>query len=322
MDILGRIKRFASKREFASIVILTIIIILNYFLQKNFFALAVLQSNLLTFTPSILVGMGQAIVIFAGGIDLSIGAQISLVNVILATMLATREDPGTVLLAFGAGLGASILMGLANGFVTGYLNIAPIIGTFATGPIWFGLALFILPQPGGAIPTWVVRAFNWRLSFISTPLLIILFAVLIWLFIKNRPLGRYIYAVGSNEYSAYANGINVRRIKLFSYVLGSFFAYLAALAITFQAASGDARLGSAYTLTAVAAAVVGGIALKGGQGTILGAIIGALVLNMVINLIYFANIPSTYQEFMKGIIIILALATAVIYKRRETRRAT
>jgi ribose transport system permease protein len=102
-------------------------------------------------------------------------------------------------------------------------------------------------------------------------------------------------------------------------MLGSFFVLLGAYAISLQAASGDARLGLSYTLTSVAAVVVGGIALKGGTGNVIGAIVGALVLNMVINLIFFAKIPSEYQEFTKGTIIILALALAVIYKRRESR---
>lgn len=316
---LTSLKKFAKSREFPALIILLIIIVLNFMLQPNFFDLNVLNVNLRTFTPSILVAIGEAIIILAGGVDLSVGAQMSLVNVILAVMMEDGQS-SSIVLAMLVAFGASLIMGAVNGFAAGYLNIPPIIGTFATGPIWFGLALFVLPQPGGAIPLSLVRGFSWKFALISTPLFVIIFALLIWQFIKRRPLGRYIYAVGSNEYSAYANGINVRFVKLLSYVLGSVFAYMAAVSITFQAASGDARLGTSYTLTAVAAAVVGGIALKGGQGSVTGAVIGALVLSMVINLIYFANIPSTYQEFMKGIIIIVALAMTAIYKRREAQR--
>jgi len=316
---LTSLKKFAKSREFPALIILLIIIALNFMLQPNFFDLNVLNVNLRTFTPSILVAIGEAIIILAGGVDLSVGAQMSLVNVILAVMMEDGQT-SSIVLALLVAFGASLVMGAVNGLAAGYLNIPPIIGTFATAPIWFGLALFVLPQPGGAIPLSLVRGFSWKFALISTPLFVILFALLIWQFIKRRPLGRYIYAVGSNEYSAYANGINVRFVKLLSYVLGSVFAYMAAIAITFQAASGDARLGTSYTLTAVAAAVVGGIALKGGQGSVNGAVIGALVLSMVINLIYFANIPSTYQEFMKGIIIIGALAMTAIYKRREAQR--
>jgi ribose transport system permease protein len=275
----------------------------------------------LTFTPLILISIGQAIIILSGGIDLSVGTQVSLINVILAVMMRNAGDNRAavipaMLVAFLTALG----MGFVNGFAAGYLFLPPMIATFATSAIWFGIALLILPSPGGFIPDWLVQGFSWKFSLISTPLIVIVLAYLFWvLIIKKRSLGRHIYAVGSNEAAAFANGIDTNQVKVLSYMLGSFFVLLGAFAITFQSASGDARLGASYTLTSIAAVVVGGISLKGGTGNVIGAVIGAIVLNMVINLIYFANVPSEYQEFTKGAIIIVALAMAVIYKRREAR---
>jgi ribose transport system permease protein len=320
MSISERLKKSTRNPEFPAVIILVAVIILNAILQKNFFAVDVLNINLLTFTPLILISIGQAIIILGGGLDLSVGQQVSLINVILAVMMADAgESRLAVLPAFGVAFLAAMGMGFVNGFTAGYLNLPPMIATFATSAIWYGMALFILPSPGGLIPTWLVRAFSWKWFLISTPLIVIVLAYALWLFIKRRPLGRYIYAVGSNEEAAFANGVNTRRVKLYSYMLGSFFVLLGAFAISFQAGSGDARLGLSYTLTSVAAVVVGGISLKGGSGNVIGAILGAIILNMVINLIYFANIPSEYQEFTKGAIIILALALAVIYRRREAR---
>lgn len=320
MSISERLKKSAQTPEFPAVIILVGVIILNAMLQKNFFAVDVFNINLLTFTPLILISIGQAIIILGGGLDLSVGQQVSLINVILAVMMANAgENRLAVLPAFAVAFLAAMGMGFVNGFTAGYLNLPPMIATFATSAIWYGMALFILPSPGGLIPTWLVRAFSWKWFLISTPLIVIVLAYALWLFIKRRPLGRYIYAVGSNEEAAFANGVNTRRVKLYSYMLGSFFVLLGAFAISFQAGSGDARLGLSYTLTSVAAVVVGGISLKGGSGNVIGAILGAIILNMVINLIYFANIPSEYQEFTKGAIIILALALAVIYRRREAR---
>jgi ribose transport system permease protein len=320
MDIIGRLRKYSQNPEFPSLIILVTVIVLNAFLQKNFLTLNVFQVNLRTFTPLILISMGQAIIILAGGLDLSVGQQVSLINVILAVMMANAGDNRlAVVPAVVVALAAALGMGFVNGFTAGYLNLPPMIATFATSAIWLGLGLLILPSPGGSIPSWLVQGFSWNYSLISTPLIVIVLAYLFWLFIKRRSLGRYIYAVGSNEQAAFANGVNTRRIKLLSYMLGSFFVLLGGFAITFQAASGDARLGLSYTLTSIAAVVVGGIALKGGTGNVIGAVIGAIVLNMVINLIYFANIPSEYQEFTKGAIIIFALALAVIYRRRESR---
>lgn len=318
MNLIQKIKQSSKSREFPSIVILLVIIAINIILQPSFFSINVLNSNLLTFTPLILVSIGQAIIILGGGLDLSVGAGISLINCILATVM--KDSPESILLAFLGGLVAAIVMGLINGFVTGYLRLPAMIATFATSAIWFGLALFIRPQPGGYVPYNVTSTFTFSVFIISIPLIIIVLSLLLWNYIKKRRLGRYIYAIGSNEQSAYANGINVERIKLMSYVLGFLFVYLAAISITMQTASGDAYLGSPYTLSSVAAVVIGGISLQGGRGKVYGAVIGALILNLVINVIYFANVPSIYQEFVKGMIIIVALATAIIYKTKETSR--
>ena len=321
MRITDRLVKSSRSPEFPSILILVTVILLNALLQKNFFAINVIHVNLLTFTPLILISMGQAVIVLTGGIDLSVGQQVSLINVILAVMMQNAGDNrAVVVLAMLVALVVALGMGFVNGFAAGYLNLPPMIATFATSAIWFGIALIILPSPGGSVPAWLVQSFSWAFSVISTSLIVIVLAYLFWLLIvRRRPLGRYIYAVGSNEAAAFASGVNTRRVKIMAYMLGSFFVLLGAMAITFQSASGDARLGAAYTLTSIAAVVVGGIALKGGRGNVIGAVIGAIVLNMVINLIYFANIPSEYQEFTKGATIILALTMAVIYRQREAR---
>ncbi|NPV87362.1 MAG: ABC transporter permease [Anaerolineae bacterium] len=320
MNFTAGLKRISRRPEFTSVVILLVIIFLNALLQKNFFATKVILTNLKTFTPLILISIGQAVIVLCGGIDLSVGSQVSLINVILATMM--RDSIGDSLPVLLLALGAAVGMGAVNGFSAGYLNLPPMIATFATQAIFFGLALFVLPHPGGVIPRWAVEAFKWHVWLISTPLVVIVLAMLLWEYIRRRRLGQYIYAVGSSEEAAFANGINTRWVKLMSYMIGSFFVMLGAYAITLQAASGDARLGLSYPLTSIAAVVVGGISLQGGRGNVIGAVFGALVMNMVINLIYFANIPSEYQEFTKGFIIILALAMAVIYRRNGARRQT
>ncbi len=322
MNMIERLKKSTRNPEMPALIILVVVIILNALLQKNFFAINVININLLTFTPLILVSIGQAIIILGGGIDLSVGYQVSLINVILAVMMQNAGDNWAAAIpALLVALVAALGMGFINGISAGFLNLPPMIATFATSAMWFGIALLILPSPGGLIPPWLVQAFSWKYSLISTPLIVIVLAYILWvLVVVRRPLGRYIYAVGSDEQAAFANGVNTRWVKVFSYMLGSFFVMLGALAITFQSGSGDARLGASYTLTSIAAVVVGGIALKGGTGNVIGAIMGAFILDIVINLIYFANVPSEYQEFTKGAIIILALALAVIYKRGEIRR--
>jgi ribose transport system permease protein len=315
MELWNSWKKVKAKPEFPSVMIFLFLVLVTAILQPNFMQSNVILSNIATFAPLILVSAGQAIIILSGGLDLSVGGSISLINCILASFMT--DSIGSVFLALSIAVACAVLIGVVNGFAAGYLKLPPMIATFATSSIWFGLALLLRPQPGGYIPSWAMQIYGFNFSLLSTPLILILLALIIWRLIKRRRLGHYIYSVGSNEFSAYANGINVQKTKLWAYVIGNLFVMLGSMAITCQISSGDAYMGLPYTLTSVASVVIGGISLSGGRGNVLGAVMGALILNLIINLIYFANIPSTYQEFSKGIIIIIALAAAVIYRKKE-----
>jgi ribose transport system permease protein len=123
-------------------------------------------------------------------------------------------------------------------------------------------------------------------------------------------------ATGSSADAVFKSGVDTRLVKLLGYVLAWLFVFGAALCISAQTSSGDARLGLPYTLNSVAAVVVGGISLAGGRGSMLGAICGALVLVLIGNVVYFAGIPSNYQEVFKGAVILLALGCTFIGARK------
>ena len=132
---------------------------------------------------------------------------------------------------------------------------------------------------------------------------------------------RHLYAVGGHEKAARASGIKVVRTKIFAYFVSGIFVAMAALCVVGQTATGDARSGQGFTLNSVAAAIIGGIAFSGGKGNYLGAAIGGVILGLLINIIYFAQITSFYQEFMKGAIIIVALLVGAVPRlRREISR--
>ena len=141
----------------------------------------------------------------------------------------------------------------------------------------------------------------------------------IWYFFKKRSLYRYIYAAGGNEAAAAANGIDTALIKVLAFILSSVIMFIAAVTVTAQTASGDAHVGLVFTLSSVAAAVIGGISLQGGKGTLAGAAMGACTMGLLINVIYFANISSLYQELIKGLIIIFALGLAVLPRLRQLK---
>ena len=306
----GLMCKVAAIPHFSTWLVLLLMVSVNVCLQPDFFSPDVIESNLATFTPLILISMAQALVIIVGGIDLSVGATVALLNVVLASLMAT--DGASVAMAIGAMLIVAILVGAANGLAVGYLRLPAMLSTLATSSVWFGLSLFMMPQPGGFVPDFYYQLYQARIfNLLPVPVLILAFAFAAWHLVKTRPLFRYLYAVGGNEESARASGIDISKTRLMTMVLAAFFLSIGALVVTAQTASGDARVGQAFTLTSIAAAVIGGTALKGGRGTLLGATLGACILGLLGNVIFFANLPSIYQEFIKGLIIIVSLGVGV-----------
>jgi ribose transport system permease protein len=212
----------------------------------------------------------------------------------------------------------ALLAGAMNGVLVAYLGLPSLIVTFATSAIWFGVALIFRPQPGGSIDPAFGDFYAGSVWGVPIALILILVAIGLWSTLQRFPLGRQLLAVGGNPVAAFHAGIDVRWVKFCDYCIAWCFVYLGSLAISAQTLSGDSRLGLPYTLTSVAAVVIGGISLAGGRGSVWGAAFGAIALGLVANVIYFAGIPSIYQEFFKGIVICIALSFTFIVGRRKT----
>jgi len=324
MAVRGAARRFVSKPEFSTLVILVIMFALTAILQQNFFETKSIVRNINAFTPLILMTMGQAAVILAGGIDLSAGTALSLFTCVLTTVMR-KADPWSGAYALAAVLAAAMAVGVINGIGIGYLRIPPVIVTFATSFIWLGAALFLRPTPGGQTVEWFKAFYNIgdvagvsaslkRVTDVIPPaLLLVIVGCLFWAFVSRTRTGRYIYAVGSSNDGAYESGIDTARVQLKACLVNSIFILLAALFFVGQNQSGDARMGDPFTLRAIAAAVVGGIALSGGRGSVYFALVGALVLSFVNKIIFFANISSSYQALVGGAIVILAILASQAY---------
>jgi ribose transport system permease protein len=298
-----------------AVFILLLVVILNAFLQPDFFTADSLSSNLQNAAPVILICMAQAVVVLAGELDLSVGAGISLVNCVLASVpaLAGWGIGATCLAALATALAA----GVCNGLLVGYFKQSSLIATFATGAIWFGGALALMPQPGGTVPEGLGEWFAMRVVGFPLAAVPVLAAIGLWAMLQRHRFGRRLIATGSSVDAVLKSGIDTRLVKLLAYVLAWLFVFGAALCISAETASGDARLGLPYTLNSVAAVVIGGISLAGGRGSMLGAICGALVLVLIGNVVYFAGIPSNYQEMFKGAVIVVALSFTFIGARRS-----
>ncbi len=300
------------------LAMLVAVVALNAWLQPRFFGRPSLESNIATFAPTILVCVAQAIVVLNRQLDLSVGAGVSLINCTLAVLPA--DFAGGAWSSAAIALLVALALGAVNGILVAFVGLPSLIATFATGAVWFGLALLLMPQPGGAIAPGLGDLYGADWLGLPAPLLVVCLGMAGWVVLGRHRFGRWIVAVGSHPAAAFQAGVPVRWATLGAYVAAWLLVFLSALSISAQTLSGDARLGQSYTLTSVAAVVIGGISLAGGRGSPWGALLGALVLGIIANVIYFAGIPSIWQEFFKGLVVIVALGF-MVFEQTQTRAA-
>ncbi len=314
---------FVKKPEFITIVILIIMVIIVAALQGNFFTPSSLQNTIISWTPLILLTMGQAVVIISGGLDMSSGNAMAFMLCILAAIMQDGSD-GSGAVAIVVCFIAMIGIGLLNGVAVAYFKLPPIIATFATSYIYLGAALFIMPSPGGGCANWVRGFYKFSSvegapgvltaigNAIPTGVFMIIGVVIIWYVISRKKLGRYIYAVGSNRNIAYDCGVKTVKVQIMAYIFDAFCCMLAALFLVGQNQSGSARLGDAMTLKSIASAIVGGVSLSGGSGNVYVTIGGAAIISLVSKLISFSGISSDYQTLASGIILLAAVSMSAV----------
>jgi len=304
-----------------ALLLLILAAAVNFFYEPDLFARATLNSNMRVFLPLILLAVGQAIVILGGGIDISVGAIVSIVNAILATQLGTGASPQKTALMLVAVLFVGMAAGALNGFFVAYLRLQPIITTYASSFLFAGVALFILPSPGGSVPASISHFYR-ETTILGLPLgfIIIPVLLLVWYLVQQTRYSRYLYAVGGKADAAYQTAVPVNLIRFSTYVASGFMAALSGIAITLLTSSGNAGIGDALTLSSVTAAVIGGTALRGGVGGIAGAIIGALILGLIKNIISFGNVNLWWQTFANAAIIVAALAAPGVIELVRRKR--
>ncbi len=307
---------------FFALILMILAIIVNALLQPNMLALDTLNSNMRVFLPMVFLAVGQTFVMIGGGIDISVGGIVSIVNVILATRVGLEGSPELMWQYVAVALLASILAGAINGFFIAFLRLQPIITTYATGFLFAGFALYLLPYPGGGIPR-NISEFYRTTTPLNLPLAFFIIAIilLIWWYIRSTRYGRFLYATGGKPEAAYQTAVPVRRVIFSTYVISGLMAGFAGLAITMLSGSGNAEIGAAMTLTAITATVIGGTALSGGIGGVAGPIMGAITLGLINNIISFAQINTWWETLIKAVIIIAALATPGVINLFRRRRA-
>lgn len=313
----ARLLATRSRRPYMlAAIALFVLAAVNTILQPTFLTYGVATSNLAAFLPLTLLAIGQTFVILGSDIDLSNGGIVSLVNVVVVVVIESMGGTGT---SFAVGIAAGLVTGVAagafNGLCVAYLRFQPIVTTFASNIIFTGLALWVLPQAGGQVPSDFYLAYAGNLLGIPVVLWILVLAAGIAGLIARLRFHHALRAVGGNVQAAFQTGLPVARVRLTSYTLSGLFAAFAGLALVGETASGDPLIGGAMTLSSVTAVVLGGTALTGCVGSIVGSIMGAFILGIINNVIFFAHVPFEWQALIQGAIILAALSGGVLMAR-------
>jgi ribose/xylose/arabinose/galactoside ABC-type transport system permease subunit len=262
-------------------------------------------------TAVCLASLGMVFIIIAGAIDLSIGSAIALVTTVIALSLKNH----TVAVALLCGIGSGVAAGLVNGLLVTRLKVLPFIVTLGTMQAFRGVARGLGHDNTVEAPkTWL----NGLLTAVSKDEQWKLFPVGVWfmlamsaavaIVLKRTVFGRQVFAVGTNEVAARMSGVNVQRVKLAVFVLGGLFTGFAGLMQFSRLSVGDPTGAVGLELDVIAAVVIGGASLSGGQGSVLGALVGALFMTTMGNGFAQMNIPEWVQYIIKGGIIVLAVA--------------
>ena len=261
-----------------------------------------------------LVAMAQTLPVLTRGLDLSVGMIFVMANCLASAIVVGSLGEGFI------GCVGVLAMGVAAGFVNGAIvvwgRLQPIITTLATGAVYYGIALWIRPTPGGDVQYDIADFVTGQLfETIPTSLVVLLVVVLVvWIPYRKTVLGRGAYAVGSNEQAAYMSGVPVAKAKLMAYTLGGFLASLGGLILTFNTYSGEASaaIGGTYTLNSIASVVIGGTSLFGGWGSAIGSIFGAFVLRTIEDLLFVFDLPPLWQPLFQGVVLLVAISLGAV----------
>jgi ribose transport system permease protein len=267
---------------------------------------------------NLIIAVAMTFIITSGGIDLSVGSIVAIAGIVAALAMQAGASPW---LGFLIAVLAGTLCGLFNGFLINVVGLVPFIATLGTMGIFRGLGLIFsegLPIYGFSRD--FLAIFAGRVGPVPVQVIVAtVIAILGWFVLTQTRFGKYTTAIGGNEETAKLAGISVQGYKFGIYALGGLLTGVASALLTARLSSADPTAGTFYELDAIAATVMGGTSLSGGSGTMLGTVVGALVISLVRNGMNLLNVPSFWQQFVIGSVIILA-ASLDVWRRKQVSR--
>ena len=313
---------------FGLIAIALVFEVLGWILQGQSFLLNAQRLSIMILQVSVvgIIAVGVTQVIITGGIDLSSGSVVGATAMIAMSFAQVSSYPRAVypgltdlpvIVPIAVGLGCGMIAGLINGVLIAYTKIPPFIATLGMMVTARGLAKWYTRGQPVSFPTDSFAAIGKGMM----PVLIFLcVAILFQLALRYTVYGKHTYAIGSNPEAARASGVNVEHHLVLVYLIAGLLAGLAGMVVAARGLTAQSGMGLMYELDAIAMAVIGGVSLSGGRGSIVGTALGMLIFGVIISGFTFLRIDAYYQEMIKGVIIVGAVVADVWRQKRRAAR--
>lgn len=311
----GGWRAFFAKPEVSVGVALALMCVLMTFASPYFLTVRNILNILRQFSLIAILAVGEGLIIITAGIDLSVGALVGMTACVGAwAALAGAPASLTLLIILGSGT----LAGLINGLLVTRVGIAPFIATLGMMSVARGVSLLItLGSPIHYEPTWIAVFGGGRIGVVPISVIVMLVIVAAgWVLATRTVLGKNVYAVGNSEKAAKLSGIRVETTKTAVFTLTGFLTGVCGLILMGQLEGADAFYGNGYELDVIAAAVIGGISLAGGEGNLLGIMVGAALMGVLKNAFVLLAVPGYWQTVAVGLVIIGAVSIDSLRKRR------
>lgn len=301
-------------------ILLVLLIIFFSIVAPSFFSTRNLVNILSQSAFTVILGVGLTLIMVAGSIDLSVGYQMSLIGIVVTKLML--DYAWNMWAAIGVGLVLGMVLGLINGLLVIKLKIFPLIATLATSYIFEGISYLISRS---------VTMFGFPKEFLfigqgsigPIPFAVILMVAALAIstfFMKKTYLGRYVYAIGSNEEAAHLAGVNVDRYRIVLYVICGLFVAVASVVLISRSGAAASSIGPGAEFTCLTGGIIGGISFRGGEGSPLGMVLGIMMLNILSNGMQMMKLGTYPQYIAEGVVLILAMALDSYERNKKSKK--
>lgn len=307
-------------KKFSTLIILLVLVVIFSIASPNFLRINNILNVLRQVAVISMLTAGMTYVIISGGMDLTVGAYLGLTGVLAAKFMGAVGLPVPVAVILT--MLVVTLLGIVTGSLIVGLDVSAIVITLGMMTVVRGLAYIISGGlPVYDIPESIVFLGQGYVMGIPVPVIVMLVIVIIMgLILKYSYFGRYVYAIGGNVEAAKLAGVSVNKITISLYGISAFLASIAGIVLTGRISSGAPASGTGTEMDVVTAVVIGGVSVNGGKGSMLGAFLGAVIMGILSNGLTIMNINEYYQQVVKGIVLILAVAFDVLANRETVKR--